>query len=89
MALQRTKVARKRRSDSTKAKRQQQDRRKDGLFKKACEYAVECDADVYISIRIKKNGRILTFNSDLTRAWPIPDSQIVRCSLGMLPIPHV
>jgi hypothetical protein len=59
MAFQTTKIVRKRRLDSHKAKRQQQDRRKESLVKKAYEYSVECDADVYISIRIKKTGESL------------------------------
>jgi hypothetical protein len=78
MGLQTAKMVRKRRLDSQKAKRQQQDRRKECLIKKAYEYSLECDADVYISIRIKKNGRVFTFNSDSTRGWPLSDAQIVR-----------
>jgi hypothetical protein len=62
---------RKRRLDSHKAKRQQQDRRKESLVKKAYEYSLKCDADVYISIRIKKSERVFTFNSYLTGEWPL------------------
>jgi hypothetical protein len=82
MGFQTTKIVRKRRLDSHKAKRQQQDRRKESLIKKAYEYSLECDADVYISIRIKRNGQIFTFNSDLTQEWPISEAQIVRHSLS-------
>jgi hypothetical protein len=78
MGFQTTKIVRKRRLDSHKAKRQQQDRRKDSLIKKAYEYSLECDADVYMSIRIKKNGRVFTFNSCLTGEWPLSEAQIVR-----------
>src|SRR5271163_2881442 len=59
----------KRRLDSPKAKRQQQDRRKASLVKKAYKYSLECDADVYMSIRIKKTGRVFTCNSCLTGKW--------------------
>jgi hypothetical protein len=78
MGFQTTKIVRKRRLDSHKAKRQQQDRRKDSLIKKAYEYSLECDADVYMSIRIKKNGRVFTFNSCLTGDWPLSEAQTVR-----------
>ena len=77
MALCRTKIAKKRRSDSKKARRQQQDRRKAGLFKKAYEYSFECDADVYVGIRVKRNGRIFTFNSDTTGEWPLSNIEMV------------
>ncbi len=77
MGFQTTKIVRKRRLYSGKAKRQQQDRRKECLFKKAYEYSLECDADVYISIRIEQNGRVFTFNSDSTREWQLSEAQIV------------
>jgi len=82
MSSQPTKIVRKRRLDSQRAKRQQQDRRKESLFKKAYEYSLEYDADVYISIRIKRNGKIFTFNSDLTQEWPVSEAQMVRHSLS-------
>jgi hypothetical protein len=82
MGFQTTKIVRKRRLDSYKAKRHQQDRRKESLIKKAYEYSLKCNADVYISIRIKRNGQIFTFNSDLTQEWPISEAQIVRYSLS-------
>jgi SRF-type transcription factor (DNA-binding and dimerisation domain) len=71
------KVVRRRRLDTKRAKRQQQNRRKDNLFKKACEYSLECGAYVYLAIKIK-NGRIFTFNSDSTGEWPLPEAQMVR-----------
>jgi hypothetical protein len=77
MGFQETKIVRKRWLDSHKAKRQQKDRRKESLVKKAYEYSLECDADVYMSIRIKKNGRVFTFNSCLTGEWPLSEAQIV------------
>jgi SRF-type transcription factor (DNA-binding and dimerisation domain) len=47
-----------------KAKRQQQDRRGESLFKKACEYSAGCDAEVYLCVKIKRNGQIYFFNSE-------------------------
>jgi len=69
MGLQTKMVVRKRRVNTPKAKRQQ-DRRKESLMKRAYEYSLECDADVYMSIRIRKNGRVFTFTSDSTGEWP-------------------
>ena len=48
--------------------------RKDYLFKKAREYSLECGAYVYLAIKIKKNGRIFTFNSDSIGEWPLPEA---------------
>jgi hypothetical protein len=45
------KVVKRRRLDTKKAKRQQQTRRKDNLFKKAREYCLECGAYVYLAIK--------------------------------------
>ena len=84
MPSQTTKIVRKRRLDTPRAKRQQRDRRRDTLFKKCCEYSLECHADVYISIRIRKDGRIFTFNSDSGGEWPISEAQMVRCDLKSL-----
>ena len=78
MTFQPIKVVRRRRLDTKRAKRQQQTRRKDNLFKKAREYSLECGAHVYLAIKIKKNGRIFTFNSDSTGEWPLPEAQMVR-----------
>jgi len=75
MIFQPIKVVRKRRLDTKRAKRQQQTRRKDNLFKKAREYSHECGAYVYLAIKIK-NGRIFTFNSDSTGEWPLPEAQM-------------
>jgi hypothetical protein len=73
MTFQPIKVVRRRRLDTKRAKRQQT-RRKDNLFKKALEYSLECGAYVYLAIKIKKNGRIFTFNSDSAGEWPLPEA---------------
>src|SRR5271154_3571679 len=78
MTFQPIKLVTRRRLDTKRAKRQQQTRRKDNLFKKALEYSLECGAYVYLAIKIKKNGQIFTFNSDLTGEWPLPEAQMVR-----------
>jgi hypothetical protein len=82
MAFQTIKIATKRRTDSPEARRQQRERRRVTLFKKACEYSLDCDADVYIAIRIRKDDQIFTFNSDSTGEWPLSEVQIVRYSLS-------
>jgi SRF-type transcription factor (DNA-binding and dimerisation domain) len=67
----------KRRSESPRAKRQQQDRRGESLFKKACEYSIECDAEVFLGVKIKRNGQIFFFNSEKSREWLPLDEQMV------------
>ena len=57
-----------------KSKRQQQYRRKKGLFKKAFEFATKCDADVYLVVRLKKTGQVYSLASD--KSW-CPSSEIL------------
>src|SRR5947199_9292261 len=78
MTFQLIKVVRRRRLNTKRAKRQQQTRCKNNLFKKARKYSLECGAYIYLAIKIKKNGRIFTFNSDSTGEWPLPETQMVR-----------
>jgi hypothetical protein len=78
MIFQLIKVGERRRLNIKRAKRQQQTRRKDNLFKKALEYSLKYSAYIYLAIKIKKNGRIFTFNSDSIGEWPLPEAQIVR-----------
>jgi len=63
-----------------KSKRQQRSRRRQCLFKKAKEYCTKCDADVFLILRIRKNGQIFFLNSDATGQWPPTPEQLV--SLG-------
>ncbi|KAB8255412.1 hypothetical protein BDV32DRAFT_112494 [Aspergillus pseudonomiae] len=67
-------IIRRRRSDSSKAKCQQQNRRKVHLFLKAFEYCRECDADICLMIRLKHNGQVVFFKSDSD--WPFPEEQL-------------
>ncbi|PKX99519.1 SRF-type transcription factor family protein [Aspergillus novofumigatus IBT 16806] len=60
---------RKRKLNTPRAKCQQRIRRRDGLFRKAFEYCCECDADIFLMIRLKHNGQIYMFNSD--SRWPL------------------
>jgi hypothetical protein len=77
MIFQPIKVVRRRRLDTKRAKLQQQNRRKDNLFKKAREYSLEYGAYVYLAIKIKKNGRIFIFNSDSIGEWLLSEAQMV------------
>ncbi|KAL1979492.1 hypothetical protein VTN96DRAFT_5702 [Rasamsonia emersonii] len=67
---------RKRQSENLRSKTQQKNRRKDGLFRKAYQYCIECDADVYVVLRIRRNGQIYVFNSDSTGEWPPSKEQL-------------
>ena len=75
-------VAKKRRSDTPKAKNQQKCRRRTGLFKKAYEYGVKCDADVCVVLRVRKNGQIYTYNSDTSGHWPPPQQELVCLTIS-------
>jgi hypothetical protein len=88
MTFQLVKVIKKRRLDTKRAKRQQQTRRKDNLFKKAREYSLECGAYIYLAIKINKHGQIFTFNSDSTGEWPLPEAQMVCYSLSKRSLRH-
>lgn len=73
-------LSKKRISESSRAKSQQRSRRRKGLLKKAYEYGIECDADVYVVLRIRKDGQIYTFNTDSSGHW-IPPLQELVCFL--------
>ena len=70
-----------RQSNSVRARRQQQRRRKVNLFLKAFEYCQECNADIFLAIRLKDNGQISVFNSD--HQWaPTQESLVGNISLA-------
>ena len=51
-------------------------RRRETLFKKASEYCSECEADIYLILRMKKTGRIYTLASE-SKGWPLSQKQLV------------
>ncbi|KAL5333668.1 hypothetical protein BJX70DRAFT_380264 [Aspergillus crustosus] len=59
----------KRRSETARAKSQQCQRRKSGLFKKAAEFSLECESDVVVAVRIRKTGQTHIFDSSLRKEW--------------------
>jgi hypothetical protein len=59
----------KRRSDSARAKAQQRQRRKRNLLKKAAEFSLECESDVFLAVRIQKTGQIYVFDSSSEIQW--------------------
>lgn len=65
-------------SGSLKLVRQKQARRRNSLLRKSFEYCRECDADVFMMIRLKRNGQILFFNSNAQ--WPLSRKQLVSVS---------
>jgi hypothetical protein len=69
------KTIRTRHSNSLKSIRQKQARRRNSLLWKSFEYCRECDADVFMMIRLKRNGQILFFNS--CAQWPLSREQLV------------
>ncbi|KAL4860385.1 hypothetical protein BDV12DRAFT_181657 [Aspergillus spectabilis] len=53
----------KRRSETTKAMSQQQTRRMDTISRKVAEYSLECEADTFAAIQIRKTGELYIFDS--------------------------
>ncbi|CAG7977552.1 unnamed protein product [Penicillium salamii] len=72
------KIIRARHSNSLKLVRQKQARRRNSLLRKSFEYCRDCDADVFMMIRLKRNGQILFFNSNAQ--WPLSREQLVSVS---------
>ncbi|RDH27275.1 hypothetical protein BDQ94DRAFT_163740 [Aspergillus welwitschiae] len=73
MAAKRNLISR-RRSNGLRSIRQQQTRRRNSLLRKSFEYCRECDADVFMMIRLRHNGQIVFFNSD--SQWPLSREQL-------------
>lgn len=51
-------------------------RRRETLFKKISRYSAECDADVHLSIRMKKTGQIFTITTE-AKDWPLSQDDLV------------
>ncbi|CAP91166.1 Pc13g00970 [Penicillium rubens Wisconsin 54-1255] len=66
---QKSSWVKKRRSESSRAKSQQRQRRKSGLFKKAAEFSLECESDVVVAIRIRRTGQTYIFDSSSQEEW--------------------
>lgn len=56
---------------------QKRSRRRDTLMRKAFEYYEECDADVYLALRMRKTGQIYTVASK-SNDWP-PSLESLVC----------
>ncbi|RAK94826.1 uncharacterized protein BO80DRAFT_450760 [Aspergillus ibericus CBS 121593] len=59
----------KRHVETARAKSQQRQRRKKSLFKKAAEFSLECDSDVFVAVRIRKTGQIYYLDSSSLSQW--------------------
>ncbi|KAL4891324.1 hypothetical protein BDV59DRAFT_209012 [Aspergillus ambiguus] len=58
-----------RQSESAKAKTQQRSKLKKTLLRKAAQYSLECESDVFVMIRIRKSGQRYIFNSSPSEQW--------------------
>lgn len=70
----------KRQSESVRAKAQQRTRRKRSLFKKAKEFVLECESDVFVAVRIRESGQMHIFNSYRHNEWSKILAQLVQSS---------
>lgn len=57
--------------------RQKRDHRRNSLIKKSSEYSKMCDADIYLSIRIRETGRVYIFSADDLGFWAFMGSQLI------------
>jgi hypothetical protein len=62
--------------NSAGAVNQKARRRRKCLFKKATDYSSECDADVYLVLRMKESGKIFVLASN-TNDWPLSQNELV------------
>jgi hypothetical protein len=60
-----------------KHNRQRKDRRSKTLFQKACQLSELTPADVFVGIRFRDTGRIMTFCADETGIWSSNMSYLV------------
>ncbi|RAL04896.1 uncharacterized protein BO80DRAFT_316201, partial [Aspergillus ibericus CBS 121593] len=66
---QKVQLQKRHRSESTQAKTQQKNRLKKSIFRKAAQYSLECESDVFIMIRTRRNGQRFVFNSSVLERW--------------------
>ncbi|PYH50484.1 uncharacterized protein BO96DRAFT_405955 [Aspergillus niger CBS 101883] len=59
----------KRRAETARAKTQQRQRRRKTLFKKAAEFCLECESDVFVAVRIRKTGQLYLLDSSSPSQW--------------------
>ena len=62
-----TRTLQQQQSNSPQVIQDQQSCQKMNLFLKAFEYCQQCDADIFMMIRLKYNGQSFIFNSDSHR----------------------
>ncbi|KAJ5640292.1 uncharacterized protein N7484_008154 [Penicillium longicatenatum] len=69
MASKKLTWVKKRQLNSSRAKVQQRNRRKQSLFKKAKEFVFECESDIFVAVRIRKTGQIYILDSSTDDQW--------------------
>ncbi|KAL4934192.1 uncharacterized protein BDV17DRAFT_248565 [Aspergillus undulatus] len=71
--------ARKRRLETAQAKSHQLYKRRKGIFKKAAEFSLECESDIFVAVRIRKTGQIYIFDSSARANWISTISDLGGC----------
>lgn len=56
--------------DSPRARAQKVRRRRKGLFKKAAEYSINCESDVFVAVRNRQSGQLYIFESSKKKWLP-------------------
>ncbi|OJJ65718.1 hypothetical protein ASPBRDRAFT_49535 [Aspergillus brasiliensis CBS 101740] len=57
-----------------KQKPSKKNRLKKSVFRKAAQYSLECESDVFVMIRTRRNGQRFVFNSSVSERW-LPSMQ--------------
>lgn len=64
-----------------RAEAQQRRRRRQSLFRMAAKYSIDFQSDIFVIMRIKRDGQIYSFNSAPTEQWPPSMSELVHLTL--------
>lgn len=68
----------KRRAETARAKTQQRQRRRKTLFRKAAEFCLECESDIFVAVRIRKTGQLYLLDSSSLSQWIATLSNLVQ-----------
>lgn len=69
MASKKLPLVKRRQLNSSRAKAQQRNRRKQSIFKKAKEFAFECESDIFVAVRVRQTGQIYILDSSTNDQW--------------------
>ncbi|KMP10266.1 hypothetical protein CIRG_09947 [Coccidioides immitis RMSCC 2394] len=72
------------RSESSRARTQQKFQHRGGLLRKAYEYSIYCDSDVYMILQARSSSQIFAFISDSSKRWAPSLRELINATLDSL-----